>query len=167
MRSLLNRRETFFAPIEDHFNRLFDQFFGPESLQAVRSRGRSGYPKLDVVETDKEYVIEFAVPGVDPDALKVEILPEESDGKMFGIDSGRKVLKLSGKMDYEYQYPEGTTFHYKELRRSQFSREVILPEYVTDDPTATYESGILKLVWSKPEEAKKPEPKQIPITKKA
>lgn len=167
MKSLLNRRDAFFVPIEDHFNRLFDQFFGPESLHAVRSRGRSGYPKLDVMETDKEYVIEFAVPGVNPDDLKVEILPLESEGNTFGVDSGRKVLKLSGKMDYEYQYPEGTTFHYKELRRSQFSREVILPEYVIDDPTATYESGILKLVWPMPEEVKKPEPKQIPITKKA
>ena len=162
MRSLLQLRDEAFFPVHEEFNKLFDRFFGSDSLHSVRSRGRSGYPKLDVIETDKEYVVEAEVPGVDPDYLTVEIMPVEAEGY-----EGRKILRLSGKKDYDYQYPEGTTWHVKEVRRSKFTRELLLPEYIEADPEATYERGILKLTWSKPEEAKKPEPKQIPITKKA
>jgi HSP20 family protein len=171
MKSLSKFRGDFFAPVEDEFNRLFDRFFGPDSLHSVRSRGRSGYPKLDVLETDKEYVVEAEVPGVDPDYLTVEIVPyEATDSKAFGVIdplAGRKVLKLSGKKDFNYQYPEGTAWHVKEVRRSQFTRELMLPDYIETDPKAVYERGILKLVWSKPEIVKRSDPKQIPITKKA
>jgi len=174
MTSLPGFRDAFFAPVHDEFNRLFDQFFGPDSLHAVRSKGRSGYPKLDVIETDREYVVEVEVPGVDPDQLAVEIVPFEDDQEFVTTSghkmtlSGRKVLRLSGKKDYNYQYPEGTTWHMKEMRRSKFTREVVLPEYLSDaEPDATYEKGVLKLVFEKPVSLKKPEPKTIPITKKA
>ena len=163
MTSLPMFRDAFFVPVQDEFNRLFDQFFGPDSLHSVRSRGRSGYPKLDVIETMDEYVVEVEVPGVDPDQLQVEIVPWEG-----AVGDGRKVLKLSGKKDYDYQYPEGTTWHVKEMRRSQFTRELLLPEYVESDegPDATYEKGVLKLVFKKPEEPVTPPARAIPITKK-
>ena len=172
MRSLLQLRDEAFFPVHEEFNKLFDRFFGSDSLHSVRSRVRSGYPKLDVIETDKEYVVEVEVPGVDPDYLTVEIVPFEDDQEQITrsghklVMKGRKILRLSGKKDYDYQYPEGTTWHIKEVRRSRFTRELLLPEYIEDDPEAMYERGILKLTWKKPEEAKKPEPKQIPITKR-
>ena len=166
MTSLSPYRDAFFAPVREEFDRLFDRFFGSESLHSVRSRGRSGYPKLDVIETDKEYVVEVEVPGVNPDNLKVEIAPYVISGNDAPIKD-RKVRKLSGKKDYDYQYPEGTTWHMKELRRSQFVRQLLLPEHIQDDPEATYERGVLRLSWEKPEEEAKVEPKQIPITKKA
>ena len=168
MVSLLPYRDAFFAPVEDEFNRLFDRFFGNGSLQSIRGKTRSGYPKLDVLETDKEYVVEVEIPGVDPDALKVEIVPVK-DLSEFGVDipNTRRVLRLSGKKDYGYQYPDKTTWHIKELRRSQFVREMVLPEHAQGDPAATYERGILKLVWLKPEPVPKAEPRLIPIAKKA
>jgi len=164
MRSLPTFRDAFLAPVTEEFDRLFDQFFGPDSLHSVRSRGRSGYPKLDVIETDKEYVVEVEVPGVDPDQLSVEIVPWDG-----AAGQDRKVLKLRGKKDYDFQYPEGTTWHMKEMRRSHFTRELLLPEYVESEegPDATYEKGILKLVFKKPEEPTKPEARVIPITKKS
>jgi HSP20 family protein len=165
MTSLSPYRDAFFAPVQDEFNRLFDRFFGPNSLHSVRSRGRSGYPKLDVIETDKEYVVEVEVPGINPDNLKVEIVPLVEEG--FPKAPDRKVLRLSGKKDYEYQYPEGTTWHMKELRRSQFVRELMLPEHLDDDPEAMYERGVLRLTWPKTKVEAKPKAKQIPITKKA
>jgi len=163
MTSLSPYRDALFAPVQDEFNRLFDRFFGPDSLHSVRSRGRSGYPKLDVIETDKEYVVEVEVPGINPDDLQVEIAPYEDGAKRLD----RKVLRLSGKKDYDYQYPDGTTWHMKEVRRSQFVRELLLPAHIDNDPEAAYERGILRLKWTKPEEEAKPQAKQIPITKKA
>lgn len=166
--SLSPYRDAFFAPIEDEFNRVFDRFFGPDSLHAVRSRGRSGYPKLDVIETDEEYVVEVEVPGINPDDLKVEIAPLERDGLDDTKVANKKVLRLSGKKDYGYQYPEGTTWHLKEVRRSHFVRELLLPNYLVDEPEAMYERGILRLTWKKPKDQQGGDkPKLIPIAKKA
>ena len=109
----LFRRENAFSHVADEFNRVYDQFFGPDSLHAVRSKVRSGYPKLDVFETDENYKVEVAVPGVNPDDLKVEILPFETDDAQY---ENRNVLRLSGKMDYKFQTPDKATFHYKELQ---------------------------------------------------
>jgi HSP20 family protein len=163
--SLSPYRDVFMAPVEDEFNRLFDRFFGPDSLHSVRSRGRSGYPKLDVIETDEKYVVEVEVPGINPDDLKVEITPlEDQAGNKV---PNKKVLKLSGKKDYDYQYPDGTTWHIKEVRRSQFVRELLLPDYVDDSPSAEYERGILRLSWEKPEDRRAVKPKLIEIAKKA
>lgn len=177
MRSLLTLRDRAFEPVQDEFNRLFDRlssdFFGPNSLHSVRSRGHSGYPKLDVIETDEEYVIEAEVPGVNPDYLTVEMIPFEEDQSLSTSSGlkmefqGRKALRLSGKKDYDYQYPEGTSWHVKELRRSQFTRELVLPDYIQDEPEASYERGILRMKWSKPKAVKAPEPKKIAITKKS
>ncbi len=159
----LFRRENAFSHVADEFNRMYDQFFGPDSLHTVRSKVRSGYPKLDVFETDEHYKVEVAVPGVNPDDLKVEILPFETDDAQY---ENRKVLRLSGKMDYKFQTPDKAMFHYKELRRSRFVRELLLSQWVVDDPEAVHEHGVLTLTWSKPDEVKKAEPKTIPITKK-
>jgi len=155
-------RDHLMAPIVEEFNKFYDQLFNPNSLQSIRSRARSGYPKLDVFETDEELRIEVAVPGVNPDDLKVELIPLEDKGNL-----GRRVLRLSGKMDYQFQTPEGAQFHYKELKRSHFTREQLLPEWASDDPEAVHEHGILTLRWSKPKELQKAQPKEISITKKA
>lgn len=173
MRSLSNYRDVFEAPFQEEFNRLFNSMFSSDSLQSIRSRGRSGYPKLDVLETDKEYVVEAAVPGINSDDLRVEMVPFGEDKVASSLHgsktsaSNRMILRLSGKMDYEYQYPENTTFHYKELRRSNFKREILLPDYIEGDPEATYNDGILRLVWKKKELTLASESKLIPIAKKS
>jgi HSP20 family protein len=161
MNSLIPSREAFFAPINEEFNRLFDRLFSTDSLQSVRSKIRSGYPKMDLIETTTEFVVEVELPGVNEEDLTCEILPPND------ATAGRKVLRLNGKKDYNYQYPEGTSWHVKELRRSQFTREVVLPENVEDSPEATYDRGILRLVFNKKEADKKLEAKLIPIVKKA
>ena len=158
MNSLMPFRNASLDCINEEFNRIFDKFFSTDSLHATRSKYRSGYPKLDVIETDREYVVEAEVPGVDSNELLIEIVPLEDQAQ-------QRILRLSGKKDEDFQYPDCTMYHIKELRRSQFVREILLPEYIQDDPKATYEKGILKLTFQKPEPAPKPMPKQIPIAK--
>ena len=166
MNSLMPFRNASLDCINEEFNRIFDKFFSTDSLHAARSKYRSGYPKLDVIETDREYVVEAEVPGVDVNELLVEVVPLDDSQSTFGISPPpQRILRLSGKKDEDFQYPDCTVFHVKELRRSQFVREILLPEYVQDDPKATYEKGILKLTFRKPEPAVRLVPKQIPITK--
>lgn len=157
MNTLLTSRDDIFRPIEERFNRLFDTFFGSESQNAVRSLSKSGYPKVDVLTKDGQFRVEAALPGVRLDQLRVEILPW-SDQSL----SQRKVLKISGKMDYEYQYPENTAYQIKELSRSRFERTILLPSNLEGDPMALLENGILRLTWPATVEPKS-EAKLIPI----
>ena len=162
----LIRREDLFAPIEQHFNKMFYRMFGSDGLQTVRDNfGRSNYPKLDVLVSDGRYIVECAVPGVKPEDVKVEILPLD-DKSLFGIDhTTSRMLKISGKMSRDYQYSKNVDYAVKELRRSYFERSMIIPDDIKDDPEAVIENGILRLTWPLPAslkaEAKVIEVKQV------
>lgn len=162
MNTLLNREEAMW-PFRQRFDKLFDQFFGPDGLHSVRSMSRTGYPKLDAYVANGEFRIEASVPGVKHEDLKVEIVPQKETYN--GIDVvGGKVLKITGQMDYCYQNSPDTVFQIKELRRSHFERQVLLPDTIEGDPEAVLDNGILRLVWKLPEE-KKEEVKLIPVLK--
>lgn len=161
MNALLNHREDLFWPFRERFDKFFDNFFGSDSLNTIRSLSRSGYPKLDVLVTkDGKFRIEMATPGVKLDQLLVQIVPYH--GTDISPDSKRNVLKVSGQMDYDFQYSEDTTFQLKELRRSRFERSLLLPDNIVGDPEAVLENGILRLTWSAVEE-QKPQTKTIEV----
>ncbi len=166
MTHLIPRREDLFFPLQQQFDKLFDELFGskrlPSFLNSVKSR--SGYPKLDILVTDGKYRIEVAVPGVEPDDLKIEVLQEEESAP-FGIDGPKhRLLRLTGRMSHDYQYSNETDYHYRELTRAKFQRVIRLPDEVRGDPEAVVKNGMLTLTWSleKPLEA---EAKLIPIKK--
>jgi HSP20 family molecular chaperone IbpA len=131
--------------------------FGPKRLPSLlNSLKHSNYPKLDILVTDGRYRIEVAVPGVVPDDLKVEILPESN---------GERVLRICGKMSHDYQYSKETEYHFRELTRAKFQRVITLPDYVKGDPDATVQNGMLTLTWQLEQPLANPEVKQIPIKK--
>jgi HSP20 family molecular chaperone IbpA len=156
MTNLMPRREDVFFPLQQEFDKLFDELFGPKRLPAFLNgvKSRSGYPKLDILVTDGRYRIEVAVPGVDPDNLKVEVVPE----------SNHRMLRLVGRMSHDYQYSNDTDYLYRELTRAKFQRVIRLPDEVKGDPEAVFRNGMLTLTWKleKPLEA---EAKLIPIKK--
>ena len=156
MTHLVPRREDFFFPLQKEFDKLFDELFGPKRLPSLLNgvKSRSGYPKLDILVTDGKYRIEVAVPGVEPDDLKIEVLP----------NSDHRLLRLTGRMSHDYQYSNDTDYYYRELTRAKFQRVIRLPDEVKGDPEAVVKNGMLTLTWSleKPLEA---EAKLIPIKK--
>lgn len=153
------RRDDFFWPFEEHFNKLFNEFFGEGGLTGVKAR--SGYPKWDILAEDGRWKIQVALPGLKVDDISVEILPYQDE--TLGLEPPQqRLLRISGKMSQSHQSKEGTKYHVKELRRSQFERTLVLPEYVKGEPEATMQDGILTLSWECPE-AKVPERKKIPI----
>jgi HSP20 family protein len=130
-------RKDLFWPFEQEFNQLLDSFFNDGNL-IDKVRGKGGYPKMDVVAADGKWKIAVAVPGVKPEDVKVELLKDR--------------VRISGKMEEKYQSPEGSQEYVKELRTSNFSREVLLPKEINEqEPTATLEHGMLTLEWSLPE----------------
>jgi HSP20 family protein len=137
-------REDLFFPIEQHFNQIFNEFFGKNSLNSVVSK--SGYPKMDVGVEGSQFVVRAALPGLEEKDVQVELTPE-------------RVLRIAGQMSEEFQSPEGSRYWAKELRRSQFLREVALPKDLEGDPVATMKAGILTLSWDLPKKPEDTKPK--------
>lgn len=131
--SLLPRRDDFFYPIEQHFDKFFRDFFSASPIGQVKSN--TGFPKMNVVEDEGQFILTVAVPGMKSNDLEVN------------IDS-QNVLRIRGKMSSEYQTSEKAEYYVKELRQSAFERQVQLPEYIRGDPTTSLKDGLLVLSWS-------------------
>lgn len=129
-------RDDFFFPIEQQFNKMFDDFFGKNSS----IKASHGYPKMDVVQEDGNLVVKVAIPGVAPSDIQVEV----QEG----------TLKISGKMSEEHQSGEGSSYYVKELKKGSFVRHLTLPGWVKSDPEAVLKNGILRLSWALPKEEK-------------
>jgi HSP20 family protein len=127
-------------PIEQSFNKFFDDFFGSNPLSKVKAS--SGYPRMNVYEANDKFVVTLSVPGMKDDDLDVE------------IDSNR-TLSVRGRKSESYQAPEGAGYYLKELHQSSFERSVHLPDHVHGDPRASMKDGMLELTWDT--EKKKPE----------
>lgn len=167
MTHLMPRREDLFFPLQQQFDKVFDELFGPKRLPSFLNslKVRSGYPKLDILVTDGCFRIEAAVPGVDPDDLKIEIVEESGETSTFGVDSpSHRLLRLTGRMSHDYQYSNDTDYCFRELTRAKFQRVIRLPDEVKGDPEAVIKNGMLTLTW-KLEKPLKPEVRQISLKK--
>lgn len=126
---------------EDFFNNdLFD-------LPAMASRGAT-VPAVNINETDKEFELEIAAPGLKKNDFKVNI--------------DRNVLTISTEKKEEKEEKE-KNFTRKEFSYHSFSRSFTLPESVNQDKIdAKYIDGVLKLVLPKKDEVI-PKSKEIKI----
>ena len=99
-----------------------------------------GGPSMDVYEEGDNLVVEAHLPGMKPDDLDVHV--------------ERGVLTISGRTEAEQERKE-RNYLLREKRVGRFSRSVQLPASYTADPSeATFEQGVLRLVFPKAEEAK-------------
>ena len=109
--------------------------------------GSSGYMALpiDVYADGDNFVIEAALPGLDPDAVNVSVLGNQ--------------VTISG--DYPAA-PEGRQYLFRERGTGHFERTIYLPTDLDADKTeARYEHGMLRLTLPKAESAK---PRRISLT---
>lgn len=120
-----------FDPFRE-LERLFDDdWFG--MFAPVRMRG----PAVNVSQTDKDVVVEFELPSIDP--KKVEITIEDQS------------MTISGGEEEERK-EEGKNFFRREIRYGKFSRTVALPVAVKGDQArAEYKDGVLKVTVPKAE----------------
>ena len=130
-------------------DRLFGDTFGlPGQSRTVGAVGE-GYLPLDVYQTDNEWVIRGAVPGVDPGAVEVT------------VDGGQINIKGEIKPPADAQ-PEN--YWLRENFYGKFSRQVTLPEdALGEQAKAQFVNGVLILTLPKAEPAK-PKSVKIPIS---
>lgn len=97
-------------------------------------------PRADIRETEKEYVIELALPGVKREDVKVDVQGD--------------VLTVSGEKRTEKE-EKGKTWLRRESSYGSFRRSFALPEGLhPEDVKASCKDGVLTLTLRKPAEAK-------------
>jgi HSP20 family protein len=119
-----------------------DRFFENDLFQMPAQLGRQlmrNMPATNIRESEKEYTIELAAPGMAKDD--------------FSIDIDEGMLTISSQKEEDISREE-ENFTRREYNYSSFSRSFRMPEGVSpDEIKARYEEGVLKIAVPKREEA--------------
>ncbi len=130
----------------------FDDFLTRELFDWSNWTDKStSIPRTNILETDNDFVVEMAAPGLQKDDFQLEL-----DNDMLTI-----------QVDINDQSVNNNSLHFtrREFSYQSFKRSFYLPNTVEADKIeARYENGILKLLIPKKEEARKKPVKTIPIS---
>jgi HSP20 family protein len=125
--------------LQDEVNRLFSNSF-------TRSFGDEGFargawaPSVDIYENKDQIVLEAELPGMNREDFEVTI--------------ENNVLTLRGERRFEKK-EESDNYHRVERSYGSFSRSFTLPQTVSsENVTAEYKNGVLRVVLQKREEVK-------------
>ena len=132
---------------------ILDDFFGNEWVDKTSSTA----PAVNVIETDKEYKVEIAAPGLTRDDFKIDI----NEDNELTVSMEKKVEKN------EESEKEGKKHTYlrREFSYRSFRQRMILPDNVNvDNIDAKMENGVLTIdIPKKTEEEKRKNMRQIDI----
>lgn len=128
------------------FNELFNDFFD----NALKQNSQSfTSPAVNIVETEENFKVELAAPGLKKEDFKISI-----DNEILSIGAERK----------EEKSDVSEKFTRKEFSFSSFKRSFTLPDFVdTEKISASYENGVMTLMLPKREEAKPKPAREIKI----
>jgi len=145
--TVLTRWEPFreFSTLQDRMSRLFRESYSGEGRDEALTTS-SFAPPVDVYEDEHQVSLKIEVPGIDEKDIDVRV-----ENNTLTVHGERKIEKEEKEENYrrvERQY-------------GSFTRTFTLPQTVdTDNVSATYEKGVLKIALPKKAEAK---PKQIKV----
>ena len=123
-----------FRPVR--FGSLIDRFFN-DALYTNEGGAASFTPQVDIAETDDNFELQFAIPGINKDDITIDL----EDG----------TLTVGGERKFEETKNE-KNFHSVETRYGSFKRSFKLPENVAEDKVeASYKDGILLIQIPKTE----------------
>jgi HSP20 family protein len=151
MKSLVKSNGSLFPTIPSLFDDFFTRDWLDSSLANWRVSGAS-LPGVNVMETNDDFRIEVAAPGMKRSDFKVEL-----DNNVLTISSQRE--------DKNEEKDENGNYTRREFSYQSFQRSFSLPEskVAGDKIAARYVDGILHVTVPKSEEAKVKPAKQIPV----
>lgn len=129
----------------DHMQREMEHLLRGFDLGPVVRRDH-GRIKFNVREQDDSYLVESALPGVDPEKLDISVINRQ--------------LVIKGEF-VATEMPENARIHRQERRSGSFEQSLMMTDKLdTDKIEAEYKDGILTLCIPKVQEAL---PKKIEI----
>lgn len=135
-----------FSNIWNEFNETFKERLSDENFSLTKNK----YPKINIYENDKHFVVEAGVPGLNENELTVE------------IDSNNNILTIKGEKVKEKD-KENKNEHMRELKYSSFLRQIKLPNNIKTEPTAEIKNGILTLTWETEKQIEEKNIKKIEV----
>lgn len=131
-----------FFTLQREMNRLFDSVFHGVGLAPFGS----GWPSVEVSETDKEVKVTAELPGLDEKDIEINVNDD--------------MLTISGEKRSETDDKER---NYSERYYGRFERRISLPAVVDDERAkASYKNGVLTVTLPK-DVAARAKTKRIPI----
>lgn len=129
-----------------------DEFFGKDWMDSVFSdRPGISTPAVNVKETNDDFMIEVAAPGLDK--------------KDFKVDVDNNMLTISSEKEFKNEEKEDGRYMRREFSYTSFNRSFSLPDAVDAEKiNAKHKDGILMITIPKKDEAKRKPPKQIQIS---
>ena len=151
MKSLVKSNGSFMPTIPSLFDDFFTRDWLDSSLANWRVAGAT-LPAVNVVETNDDFRIEVAAPGMKRGDFKVEL-----DNNVLTISSERE--------DKAEEKDSNGNYTRREFSYQSFQRSFSLPEnkVLGDKITARYVDGILHVTVPKSEDAKVKPAKQIAV----
>ncbi|RAI91416.1 Hsp20/alpha crystallin family protein [Algoriphagus yeomjeoni] len=123
-----------------------------DSAGIGRSNSQNTLPSVNILETDSDFKVEMAVPGMKKEDFRVE------------LDNNTLTIQAEASTTSE-NHDESASYARKEFSYQSFRRSFYLPNTVENDKIeATYQDGVLRLIIPKREEAKKKPVKTIQIS---
>jgi HSP20 family protein len=152
MKSLVKSNGTFFPTIPSLFDDFFNRDWLDSSLANWRVSGAT-LPAVNVMETNDDFKIEVAAPGMKRSDFKVEL-----DNSVLTISSQRE--------DKTEEKDSNGNYSRREFSYQSFQRSFALPEnkVLGDKISARYVDGILYVTVPKSEDAKVKPAKQIAVS---
>ena len=139
-----NRRTTWLPNV-------FDDIFGNDWWsETLNSAWTSTRPAVNIAETEQEYRVELAAPGLNK--------------KDFKIDLSKNILTITSEKEDMNEEKNGNYMR-KEFSYSSFKRSFTLPDTVNGEKIkAEHDNGILTIHIPKKPEAVEKGPRQISIS---
>ena len=127
---------------------IFNDFFGNEWI----AKTSPSAPALNIVETEKEYIVEIAAPGVSKDDFCVT------------VDKHDQLVVTVENRDNNEERDRKGKFLRREFSYQQFQQTLILPENVNkEEIRASQNNGVLTITIPKNHATVAAEPKRIAI----
>jgi HSP20 family protein len=148
--SLVKRNGNYLTGFPAFFNDFFSRDLWNQGLDSFSNTGTT-IPAVNIKETNDNFVVEMAAPGMSKEDFKIEL--------------DRNMLTITSEKNYEKEENTDERYSKREFSYQSFSRVFTLPKEVVDADKieAKYDNGLLHLVIPKKEEAKQRPPRTIQI----
>jgi HSP20 family protein len=151
MKNLVRTNGSSFSSIPSLLNDFFMDDWFDSSIRNWRSSGAT-LPQVNVRETNDEFIIDVAAPGMNRDDFKVEL--------------DNNILSISAELENKNEtFDQNNKFTRREFNYQSFQRSFSLPETKVEGSkiSAKYKDGILYVTVPKREEAKIKPARQITV----